>query len=648
MSEWLTIEVALGTLLVTSFTCVGLVALWAATSPRHWFLRTAVVVALLSPLLFVPACEPFLAFMIQAGTVVVGAIVWRRATFSRDRHVIPTFAPSQYGGPKSPIRYSLTTLLLLAALACVTVAIATRIATILPPQNREAWTTIALDGSLCGCAVLIGAWMFASARKLWAWPAGIFACLLAAALLSREDWLVLSWTWLGDWPPDSATVQRIVSSYGVAAIPHAARIWYGVLSAIVSAVIVALSLWRSAISDGRYTETGRARIRGGRTAACLAARAGLCALLLLIGVFPGYVLWKLCDLPRMPKVTMPVPNGYGDVIATGKEFGASQILDMAVDPKSADELAAEVAKYSAAYHRLRLGMSREIRADVWPPVGDRSSAVKATLADCRQVQSDQRALSREAELARQQQRYSDSAKVSLEIMRFGQRCARAGVMPHLSLGLAIEGVGDYEFYQVIDHLDATTCRRSIGEFEKLETSREPFYLVRDRDQIWEQNAFGWHHRAGWILFDLVGSNAARYENVRKSEFNRNQAVLRLLIVELALRAYRFEHSALPVDLDQLTPEYISAIPVDPFDPDDGNLRYRRAKDGYVLYSAGPDAVDDDGQPLTQSLSYAEHGDLRLDKYYAPIEQDDNQPSGDRSAEPDTNNSNQDDTPKPTE
>jgi hypothetical protein len=635
MREWLTIEVALGTLLVTSFTCVGLVALWAATSPRHWFLRTAVVVAFLSPLLLIPACEPFLTFMIQAGIVVGGVIAWRRATFSRNRNVIPPFAPSHYRGPKSVIRYSLTTLLLLAALACVTVAVATRIATNLPPQNREAWTTIALDGLLCGSAVLIGAWMFASARKWWAWPTGIIACLLAAALLTREDWLVLSWTWLGDWPPDNATVQRIVSSYGIAAIPHTARIWYGVLSAIVSAVIVVCSLWKSAISDGGYTETGRDQIRGGRSAVCVAARAGLCALLPFIGVFPSYVLWNLCNPPRMPQVTIPVPNGYDDVISAGRTFGQSQILNMAVDPNSTDELAAEVAKYVNGYRQLRLGMSREIQADVWPPVGDRRSAVNATQSESHCAVVASRALSREAELAQQQQRFPDAAEISIEEMRFGQAYARAGLLRHFSVGIAIEGVGQYTLYPTITHLDATACRHSIAELEELDNLREPFDLVRQREQVWEQNAFGWHNRVGWILYELVGSNAVMYEYRRNTDFTKCQAISRLLIVELAIRAFQFERGALPENLDQLMPANISAVPLDPYDPGGGRLKYLRTDNGHILYSFGSDKVDDGGQPLTEDLSYKEHGDLRLDMYYAAHENTNSAANGDGSPEADS-------------
>jgi len=48
-------EIALTVLLVSSLTCVGLLALGAATSQRHWFVRTAAFVGVLSLLLLVPA-----------------------------------------------------------------------------------------------------------------------------------------------------------------------------------------------------------------------------------------------------------------------------------------------------------------------------------------------------------------------------------------------------------------------------------------------------------------------------------------------------------------------------------------------------------------------------------------------------------------
>src|SRR5687767_7422802 len=71
-------EIAIAVLLISALTTTGLLALWAATSRRHWFLRTAAFLAMLSPLLLVPAYEPFVALALQ-GAVVAGGVGIARA-----------------------------------------------------------------------------------------------------------------------------------------------------------------------------------------------------------------------------------------------------------------------------------------------------------------------------------------------------------------------------------------------------------------------------------------------------------------------------------------------------------------------------------------------------------------------------------------
>jgi hypothetical protein len=61
----------------------------------------------------------------------------------------------------------------------------------------------------------------------------------------------------------------------------------------------------------------------------------------------------------------------------------------------------------------------------------------------------------------------------------------------------------------------------------------------------------------------------------------------------ALAAYRAEHGEYPADLAALAPKYIPAVPEDIFST--GPLHYRREGEGYVLYSIGPNGVDDGGR-----------------------------------------------------
>jgi hypothetical protein len=65
---------------------------------------------------------------------------------------------------------------------------------------------------------------------------------------------------------------------------------------------------------------------------------------------------------------------------------------------------------------------------------------------------------------------------------------------------------------------------------------------------------------------------------------------------LALRLYRLEHGAYPESLEALAPRYLATVPADPFALN-AALRYRRKGSKYVLYSIGPDGVDNGGAAI---------------------------------------------------
>lgn len=70
----------------------------------------------------------------------------------------------------------------------------------------------------------------------------------------------------------------------------------------------------------------------------------------------------------------------------------------------------------------------------------------------------------------------------------------------------------------------------------------------------------------------------------------------LLLVTLALRAYRLDHGVYPPTLAALTPGYLQAVPADPFALS-GPLRYKLTGPKYLLYSVGPDGKDDGGTAI---------------------------------------------------
>ena len=62
---------------------------------------------------------------------------------------------------------------------------------------------------------------------------------------------------------------------------------------------------------------------------------------------------------------------------------------------------------------------------------------------------------------------------------------------------------------------------------------------------------------------------------------------------LAVERYRLAHASLPETLDRLVPDYLAAVPADPFDG--APLRYQRVDRGFLVYSVGEDGRDDGGK-----------------------------------------------------
>jgi hypothetical protein len=86
-----------------------------------------------------------------------------------------------------------------------------------------------------------------------------------------------------------------------------------------------------------------------------------------------------------------------------------------------------------------------------------------------------------------------------------------------------------------------------------------------------------------------------YDKIRGAE-DRDEQGQRNLLVAFAMARYRADTSGYPDRLSELVPNYIAEIPDDLFSG--GPLIYRREKNGYLLYSVGPNGVDDGGRSAT--------------------------------------------------
>jgi hypothetical protein len=83
---------------------------------------------------------------------------------------------------------------------------------------------------------------------------------------------------------------------------------------------------------------------------------------------------------------------------------------------------------------------------------------------------------------------------------------------------------------------------------------------------------------------------------------------RLLVTAIALRRHQLAHGKYPDNLNELVPNFLSAVPIDLMDGKP--LRYQpKTNETYLLYSVGEDGIDDGGNPANTNKYWLKARDI---------------------------------------
>ena len=279
---------------------------------------------------------------------------------------------------------------------------------------------------------------------------------------------------------------------------------------------------------------------------------------LLTGFFVVAVLLVLAAIvftfsqPAPPPTPLPQPNGYDDFVKAGE-----MITDNASDysTMTQEELRAFVKLNADALKLAREGLARECRVPL-----DYSATNETSIRNLAIIKRLAHTLMAEGRLAEMENRPAGAEEAYLAVIRLGCAVSQGGLIIDSLVDIAIESIGTSGMQRLAPTLDATQCREAAAALEACEARRESTDTVMRQERAWARRIWGFK---GQIARLFTFKTLRQIEQKWLSKANAQQTRTRLMLVQLAARAYGLEKGERPKNLADLVPAYLKAIPQDP-------------------------------------------------------------------------------------
>jgi hypothetical protein len=571
-------------------------AVWVAGSRRHWFVRALVLWGAIALLVPIRAYEPALLFAISSPLTVAIVLAWRAAV-NRWRPLAKSEAsePAAAEQPpaattRGPFSFRLVDLFLLMAIAGLWLAVV--VASVRNVRVLEWSGPIRYVAAFTIAGIAAYGVVFGERRRFWSYAAAAGATWAAVYLIGNSgDWLGL------------ANVTAALTL-----LPQIANAF-----AMTSVVAMVAICWF-------VTLLARFARSGSRLLGRLLARGSL--LMLAIATLPiwGILYWHMLGFMPLPPAIADEPNHYSRILDIASEVTTNKQDEQSLaDLRAADPNSETADRLEQLYGELLPLLNGPNHVVLPPATRDRTGTAgfSPTIHSVQMVRSLSRSLNAEAEVAAAAEELDAAVDYDLGNVRLGAMFSRGGSTVDYLAGVAVEGMGTAHLTKLRSRMSNEQARRIIDAIDRALAEQDSPDRVLQRDLAYWERWEGWAARLEHVIGSFVGLPLGT--DSTSADLLR-QAKCRLLQADLALRMYRHDNGRWPDSLDELLPAYLSAVPLDSYDlyPDQP-LRYRREGDGFVLYSAGQDGVDNGGRFRNTREYLGKEGgyDLDLDTYSRP-------------------------------
>jgi hypothetical protein len=294
-------------------------------------------------------------------------------------------------------------------------------------------------------------------------------------------------------------------------------------------------------------------------------------------------------LPGSPPEPLPSPNGYDDLQSV-----AASVVSNPGDWRTQDveQLRAVLAPNSNALTVVRDALKKE-----WAvPISYGTNFMNVMMPNLPATKALAYLFFAEGRLAELESRTNDAVKAFVNCIELGHKSAQQGLIIHELVGIACKTIGKQAMqssWPAADDITLSHVLNSLAEMDHDDTRVDE--TVR-RDRNWGRASSGLL-RYAWVSLMTKSTMRNMAEQFRTKSL-RSETEVRLLRTDIAIELFRRKHARAPATLDELVPEFLSTVPIDPFSGKP--LLYRQTTNSYLLYSVGPDKHDDHGASLTTS------------------------------------------------
>ncbi len=288
-----------------------------------------------------------------------------------------------------------------------------------------------------------------------------------------------------------------------------------------------------------------------------------------------------------------------------------------------------------------------------------------------------RTLTLESDVYADQADWGEAINSRLDSLYLGRECPKDGTLIAGLVSIAIQAIGRAHTQPIIENLSAEEARSAVKRMESILSEEVSYaQILREEKLAMQASLMEIFHQISWrtsyvnLLYGGENSSSGSWSNrmqalrflfvnkrasmkniteycdaiiaeaelpYRKSrpappvpndmlsqifcpvfsqaefKFVQNQTDNRMMLTALALQAYRAERKAYPASLQELVKgKYLSELPRDSFNLGQP-LKYVNQGAKYLLYSVGPDGIDDGGKPAENSEFYGNNNIPRPQK-----------------------------------